>query len=319
MRNLRNLVLSLCLLGILVPGGFRLAAHLRETEIASEAAPPDGRRIVTDRGGIFAIERGPADGPPVLLIHGSVGWSGSWRHTMEALAAEGYRAIAIDLPPMGYSDRDPQGAYGRADSAARIAAFIAAADIRPHLVAHSFGAGAAVEAAMQDPGTIASLTIVNGALPLDPEAGALPFVLRPAWLREVLVSATVTNPLASRRLLQAFLYRKDTATDAVLDVLAEPARLQGATEALAIWLPTLLVPPADLPSARSQAYQALRLPVALIWGAKDTTTPLARGEALARLIPGASLAVLPEVGHIPMIEDPAAFDAALIAVLDAVR
>ncbi|OAN79083.1 hypothetical protein A8B78_00945 [Jannaschia sp. EhC01] len=263
------------------------------------------------------MERGPVDGPPVLLIHGSVGWSGSWRHTLDVLSEQGYRAIAIDLPPMGYSDRDPAGDYGRVASAARILAFTQAEGITPHIVAHSFGAGAAVEAVMQDPTAFASLTIINGALPLDPAATQLPALLRPVWLRETLVSATVTNPLASRRLLQAFLYRKETATDDVLAVLAQPSTLDGATEALAIWLPTLLVPPTDLPSVVSTAYSALDIPTALIWGGEDTTTPLPQGENLHALIPGSTLSVLPDVGHIPMIEEPAAFDAALLAALAA--
>lgn len=319
MRIVFGLLLGLCLLAAICLGGFRLAADLRETEAASDAAPADGRLVPTALQGIFAIERGPADGPPVLLIHGSVGWSGSWRHTLEILANDGYRAIAIDLPPMGYSDRDPSGDYGRAATAARILAFTQAERITPHIVAHSFGAGAAVQAVMQRPDTFASLTIVSGALPLDPEAAQLPAILRPMWLREVLVSATVTNPLASRRLLQAFLHRDETATNDVLEVLAQPSHLEGATQALSIWLPTLLVPPTNLPSVTSTAYPDLTLPTALIWGAEDTTTPLAQGENLHALIPGTTLTVLPDVGHIPMIEDPAAFDAALLSALSQFR
>lgn len=319
MRFLFKLLFGLSLLAALTLGGFRLAAHLREGEVAADAAPSDGRLVPTDLQGIFAIERGPLDGPPVLLIHGSVGWSGSWRHSLEVLGAEGYRAIAIDLPPMGFSDRDPDEDYGRAATAARILAFVEAEGITPHIVAHSFGAGAAVEAVMQEPGAFGSLTIINGALPLDREATALPLPLRPHWLREVLVSATVTNPLLSRRLLQVFLHRKDTATDEVLSVLARPSRLEGATEALATWLPTLLIAPADLPSSASSAYGNITLPTAIIWGAEDTTTPLPQGENLHRLIPNSTLTVIPDVGHIPMIEDPAAFDAALISALAALR
>lgn len=216
---------------------------------------------------------------------------------------------------MGYSDRDPAGDYSRQATAARIIAFVEATGTQPHIVAHSFGAGAAVEAVMQSPDSFASLTIVNGALPLDREPTALPVLLRPLWLREALVSATVTNPLLSRRLLQAFLYRKETATDEVLEVLAQPSRLDGATEALSIWLPTLLVVPTQIPSVSSTSYGLLDLPTAIIWGAEDTTTPLPQGENLHALILGSTLTVLPDVGHIPIIEDPAAFDAALLSAL----
>ena len=40
---------------------------------------------------------------------------------------------------------------------------------------------------------------------------------------------------------------------------------------------------------------------------QDRLTPLPQGLALAKLIPGARLAVIPGVGHIPQIEDPPAF------------
>ncbi|MBT5157753.1 MAG: alpha/beta fold hydrolase [Rhodobiaceae bacterium] len=51
------------------------------------------------------IEAGPADGPPVVMIHGNPTWSFMWRKLMPRLAAAGYRAIAIDLIGMGRSDK----------------------------------------------------------------------------------------------------------------------------------------------------------------------------------------------------------------------
>lgn len=318
MRLIAKLLLALALLAIVALTGFRLVAHLREVD-GPEASPNEGRFVQTPLGPIYGISVGPSDGPPVLLIHGSVGWSGTWQHTLDALGEAGYLAIAMDVPPMGYSGRDPDGDYGRAMSAERIDQFAVSLGLRPHIVAHSFGAGAAVEAVMRYPDSYQSLTIIAGALPLDQVESTLPALLRPQWLREVLVSATVTNPLAARPLLQAFLHRDDTATDEVLSVLSQPATQDGATEALAQWMPTLLVPPVDLQSTRSDAFATLNLPVALIWGAEDTTTPLAQGENLHALIPGSTLTVLPDVGHIPMIEDPAAFDAALLAALSSHR
>ena len=294
--------------------GLRLAAHLRESD-GIEASPADGRFVHTSLGPIYAIPAGPLDGPTVLLIHGSVGWSGTWRHTLETLGDAGYLAIAMDVPPMWFSTRDPDGDYGRAMTADRIDVFSAAVGLRPHLVAHSYGAGAAVEAVMRYPNAYASLIIISGALALDPQEATLPTLLRPQWVREMLVSATVTNPYAARPLLQAFLHRDETATDEVLAVLSAPATQAGATSALAQWLPTLLVPPVGLQSTRSSAYPELEIPVAIIWGEQDTTTPLAEGQNLHALIPGSTLTVIPDVGHIPMIEDEAAFEAALIAAL----
>ena len=68
-------------------------------------------------------------------------------------------------------------------------------------------------------------------------------------------------------------------------------------------------------SQRPDAYRALALPTLIIWGALDRTTPLAQGQRLAQLIRGSELAVMAGVGHMPQIEDPAQFNALLLAFL----
>ncbi len=50
-----------------------------------------------------AFEQG--EGPLVLLVHGFPGLAYSWRHQMAAIAAAGWRAVAIDCPGYGGSDR----------------------------------------------------------------------------------------------------------------------------------------------------------------------------------------------------------------------
>ena len=75
------------------------------------------------------------------------------------------------------------------------------------------------------------------------------------------------------------------------------------------------MPPANALSTRPKNFRALALPVEVIWGANDTATPLAQGERIVALVPGARMTVLPDIGHIPHIENPAAFDAALLAAL----
>jgi haloalkane dehalogenase len=55
------------------------------------------------------VEDGPADGPPVLLLHGEPTWSFLYRTVIPPLAAAGFRAIAPDLVGFGRSDK-PAGA-----------------------------------------------------------------------------------------------------------------------------------------------------------------------------------------------------------------
>jgi pimeloyl-ACP methyl ester carboxylesterase len=63
------------------------------------------KRIAVPGGHIHAVEQG--EGPLVLLVHGfPEGWW-SWRHQLPALAAAGFRAVAIDVRGYGSSSRPP--------------------------------------------------------------------------------------------------------------------------------------------------------------------------------------------------------------------
>jgi pimeloyl-ACP methyl ester carboxylesterase len=316
---MRTLVaLSVILLGLaaILLGGLRLASMIREVGVLPVRIPEEGQLVETALGPIYVEELGPEGGTPVLLVHGSIGWSRIWRPTSEALAAEGYRAIAFDMPPMGWSFRDPEGDYSRQTQASRLLALVEALGVRPILVAHSIGAGPAAEAAMLEPEAVAGLVVVSGMIGLDRDGTgqAPPWPLGYPMMRELVISATLTNPMATGPVVRRFLYRKAAATPDLIAMLDRPKRRAGTTAALADWLPSQIVAPAGALSARPGSWGALALPLALIWGDRDTTTPLAEAQTLAELT-GAPLSILADVGHIPQIEAPAEFQAALIAAL----
>lgn len=317
----RALKISLVVLALLIVTvfSFRAAALLRESQPLDAIRPVTGQAISTDLGDIFVTTTGTT-GPDLLLIHGTGAWGGLWQETATALAAEGYTAHAMDLPPFGFSDRSPDWDYSRDGQADRILALVAAMDMKPILVAHSFGASAGVEAVLKSPESFAGLVIVSGALGLGSHEAAkpLPLPLRSATIRRLATSLTATNPLATKLLFAQMMYRKDAATEARAEILRLPLNGEGMTESVATWSTTLLSPPRDARSTRAESYRNLSLPTALIWGDKDTVTPLAQGQALAELVPGAALTVLPDVGHIPQVEDPASFQRALFTALSGI-
>ena len=77
----------------------------REASSIEELAPQTGEFVIADGVKIFFQELGPSDGIPVILLHGTGSWSEIWRETMIALSDIGYRAIAIDIPPFGFSEK----------------------------------------------------------------------------------------------------------------------------------------------------------------------------------------------------------------------
>lgn len=312
-RWIWHLLLVLLVVVLVSPAGFRLAADLRETATRDTLLPDRGRLVETSLGRVFVQEAGPREGTPLLFLHGTAAWSDLWHPTLLVMAADGYHAIAFDMPPFGLSDRAEDGDYSRVRGAERVLALVDALDIKPVVVAHSFGAGAGVEAVMRRPAAFAGLVIVDGALGLDSHdtPRALPLPLRSKWTREVALSLTATNPLLTAHLLRSLIHVKSAASPEIVALLQQPMTRKGSTAAFADWLPSLLVPPQDARSTRPEAYRALTLPTVLIWGREDTVTPPEQANALAALIPDSGLVMLPDVGHIPQIEAPAAFQAAL--------
>jgi haloalkane dehalogenase len=70
--------------------------------------PPHYAEVPDGDGGTLRmawVEDGPADGEPVLLLHGEPSWSFLYRTMLPVLAAAGLRAIAPDLVGFGRSDK----------------------------------------------------------------------------------------------------------------------------------------------------------------------------------------------------------------------
>ena len=294
---------------------FRLAASIRETRTRVELAPPTGHLVPTRSGGVFVQEKGPAGGIPVVLFHGTAAWSELWRHTSDALAAAGFHVIALDLPPFGFSDRP--GSYTRADQAARIKDVLDQLKAAPAIiVGHSFGAGAATELAMRYPERARALVLVDAALGLIAAPSDAPWVIQPKWIREILVSLTITNPAATRKLLEMLIAKKERALPEFVAILQRPIAQRDSTSDIADWLYYFLGADREAVSADRSAYARLKAPVAILWGDKDSVTPVEQALDLRTLLPPpTSLNLLPGLGHIPQIEDPDAFNDALLKAL----
>ncbi len=97
-------------------------------------------RLDIDGTRIYAVEQGR--GPLVLLVHGFPELAYSWRHQLPALAAAGYRAVAIEQRGYGRSSKfwDPQ-AYRIDHLAADIVGVIEAlGESQAVIVGHDWGA-----------------------------------------------------------------------------------------------------------------------------------------------------------------------------------
>lgn len=108
---------------------------------------------------LFAVEDG--EGPLVLLVHGFPECWFSWRHQLPALAAAGYRAVAIDLPGYGRSDK-PDVTYDEAWLSACLAGLVPALGAERCVIAgHDWGGLLVWPFARRHPELLAGVIGVN--------------------------------------------------------------------------------------------------------------------------------------------------------------
>jgi pimeloyl-ACP methyl ester carboxylesterase len=300
----------------------------RETQIAAAVAPHSGRFVQSGDVKIFVQESGPANAPAVMLIHGTGTWSEIWRETIDALSAD-HHVIAVDLPPFGYSDK-PLGdlAYTRQMQASRLIQLIEMLHLRNvTLVGHSVGARPVVEAALRSPALISRLVLIDPALGFQANRDAAPHFEQnnPSWpartlfgipsLRNAVISAYGTNTLFTARLFRSFVSNKAAVTPQRVEIIQRPMQVRETTAAYGAWLRFLVIAEDQSLSSNFANLRRLSMPVGIIWGRTDTVTPLWQGERLRELIPHTRLIVIDGVGHIPYIEDPPHFIAALRTLL----
>lgn len=308
-------LIALCIAATFV---FSWMPSNREVLAFSHGVPDHGRLIDTSAGAFFVVEKGAPEAPRVLLAHGTAAWSEIWTKAQQAVVPEGYLTTAFDMPPFGWSEHPKIPAYDRPPQATRMIALLEAFGDKPILVAHSVGAGPATEAVMLRPDLVAGYVIVSGALALEDRDAPkeVPFPLQNDSVRKLATAATATNPLLTQHFLKRFMHRTEMIDAEMVASLQKPMERKGYTQAVADWIPQLFETPTDALSMDPEEWRDFDPPVALIWGDKDTVTPLNQGQELAALLPNAQLIVLNDVGHIPHLEAPSEFSNALMIAFE---
>jgi pimeloyl-ACP methyl ester carboxylesterase len=133
---------------------------LPDPETAILAAGPWVHRDVAAHGARFhVVDLG--EGPAVLLLHGFPTFWWTWRHQLTALAAAGYRAIAMDLRGYGGSDHPPEG-YDPRTLSADVAGVIRSLGLpEAVVVGHGWGGMVAWSTAVLEPEVVRAIAPVS--------------------------------------------------------------------------------------------------------------------------------------------------------------
>jgi non-heme chloroperoxidase len=260
--------------------------------------------VVRGGGGLrlHVREWGPADGPPILLIHG---WSQNhlcWVRQYESALVDEFRLVAYDLRGHGMSEAPLEpGHYTDGKLwAADVAAIIEDLHLdRPVLVGWSYGAFVIcdyVRAYGQD--RIAAIDFVEGAVKLGETAfGTL---IGPGFL-DHFVGATAddlpTNIAAMRSFVRACVVKPvpdDDLETAICWNVAVPAAIRASLAAREIDCDDVLT--------------TLRVPLLVTQGRADSVVLPAMAKHVLATCPTAQASWYEGTGHVPHLENPERFN-----------
>ena len=109
----------------------------------------------------WGLDRGPANAPPVVLLHGITGHARVWDHLAERLAPR-HRVLALDQRGHGDSDPAPDDDYRVGTMADDVAAFVGSLRLdRFALLGHSMGGRIAIKYAADHAARLERLVIVD--------------------------------------------------------------------------------------------------------------------------------------------------------------
>src|SRR3954454_20603414 len=274
--------------------------HLHQVEI-------DGRSLnYVDYG-----DPGSGELEPVVFVHGL---GGCWQNFLENIpraAAEGRRAIALDLPGFGFSempgDEISISGYGRV-----VNSLCDELDLgEVVMVGNSMGGFISAETAIQFPARVARVVLVSAAGVTTSDLRARPIL---AGARVVAAVATRTAAMSEkvvrRRHVRHLVYNS---------FIRHPTRIRNELLyeiTLGSGRPGFLDP---LRAIMDYDFRD-RLPeigcaTLIVWGTEDMLVPSSDADEFERLIPAARKAIFRDTGHMAMLERPQTFNDCMMEFL----
>jgi pimeloyl-ACP methyl ester carboxylesterase len=274
----------------------------------AQGPAPESKQVEIFGQKIHYLEAGAASNPAVILLHGLGGDASNWAMTTPALSGK-YHVYVLDQIGFGKSDK-PITNY-------RVAMLVEFLDVfckklgiqKATLVGNSLGGWTAAAFALAHPEKVDKLVLVCAAGYTGKRWGG------PEMSKELLAGLNASTTEDLKRLFGLIFYNKAMLNDQVVETQLASKFKRGDGYTINSFIESIL---------RGEDFldgkvKAVKAPTLVLWGKDDGLTPLGLGKAFAEDIPGAQLLVIDQCGHVPQIEKPAEFNAALLKFLGAAQ
>jgi pimeloyl-ACP methyl ester carboxylesterase len=310
LKVLSRLLLGLLVAALIVP--FLIPVETSGTKTYQEASGPgasftkaQGIDVYTDVTEFDCQQESECDKQPVfILLHGFGANTFSYRFVTEPLSAFG-DVIAYDRPGFGFTQRpsswEGENPYGSAGNDLILDELIAeyASNREVFLVGHSAGGTQAAQYVVDNPGAVTGLILISPAILT---TGGSPSGFN--WIFSIpqldhlgplLVSSIASSGMD---LLDRSWFDKSKITDEIKAGYRAPLDIIGWEEGF--WEFNRAPRSFDVKDRLSE----IKIPTLLITGDTDVVVATADTEALATMIEGSSLVVIPKSGHLAQEETP---------------
>lgn len=249
-------------------------------------------------------------GRPLVLLHGLLGYSFSWRFNLRELAQ--HRAVyAPDLMGLGFSDR-PVIPCSLRDTAGLVRGFLAEVGISDFdLLGTSYGGAVALMLACTDPARVNRLILSAPANPWSPRGRWLSAILSRAPARYAMPRLSRSQWLREFQMNQMYADHS-RISPGTLPGYTAPFEVPGIIEHVLRLLRTWN---RDLRELRRLLPAIAEIPTLLLWGNRDQIVPQISIEPLREQLRWAELVLLDGAGHLPYEEVPEAWNRAVIDFL----
>lgn len=235
---------------------------------------------------------GNGESAPIVLIHGAGGMHLHWPAQIRRMA--GHRIFALDLP--GHGKSEGRGQQTIEAYCQNIIEWMETIQIyRAVFVGHSMGGAIALTMALKNPQHVVALGLVGTGARLR----VAPLILENS-------ANSTTFPVAIKAIMEKAFSPK-----------TDPHLVELAAQRMGIIRPTVLH--GDFLACNGfdvmESVRKIRFPTLVICGQDDQFTPTRYSQYLADQIPRAEIKIIPNAGHMVMLEQPQTVAAELSAFL----
>ncbi|MGA8764474.1 MAG: alpha/beta hydrolase [Candidatus Sulfotelmatobacter sp.] len=291
-----------------------------DRELSTDGAPPAGATVEEcwmDIAGARMRYLRAGSGPALILLHGLLGYSFSWRFTLPALAPFA-TVYAPDLPGAGFSDRAPGIDHSLRATAQRLLLFAEKLGLSSFdLLGTSHGGAVAMMAAAECLSPEARLRVRRLILvaPVNPYSAhgrrMAPFLgsrFGSALFRHSFARMNFLYPYWHSRMYGNRQAIPPGALEGYIAPLAVPGLVEHGLNIVRTWTRDLRELEATLP-------KVAHVPTLLMWGSKDPAVFVSSAAALSQHFSSSRTVVFEGIGHLPYEECPEEFNGALIEFL----